>query len=226
MVCDADDLRFHAAYVKHQTCHGPGGARGENDITDCEPLIPEKLVTGASRSRQPDTEKQLDELALERMSTESLLSKMSGIYECLPDVIRAKLTEINVLISETKRCVNQGGRVFMVGAGTGGRIAADSASYCPDKIIVIPAGGSEAIFSAKEGAEDKYTSAWTAIKARNPAQKDIVIGISASGGAPFVIGALCRARHNGLTSSTPRPKGRGFLQLDGHARPQECSLPR
>ena len=91
---------------------------------------------------------------------------------------------------------------FFLGAGTSGRIGAESSSYHPENIIVIPAGGSETIFKAKEGAEDQYATAWSALTKFGVNEKDVVIGISASGSAPFVLGGLCIAKAQKISTAS------------------------
>ena len=171
------------------------------EISHLEPKIPETLVKEVSRTQLPETEKESGKLTLEAMETKDLQDKMSESYQSLPDSIYAKLSEIHTLISETKQCIYSGGRVFLLGAGTSGRIAAECSSYNPESIIVIPSGGQDAIFVAKEGAEDEYTSAWIALKRHGVSSNDIVIGLSASGTAPFVVGGLCCAQAQGIKTA-------------------------
>ena len=90
-----------------------------------------------------------------------------------------------------------GGRLFYIGAGTSGRLGVLDASECPptfgvpqDQVQGIIAGGRERMFRAGENEEDKYESGVEAIRECNLTEKDVVVGISAAGGARFVIGAL------------------------------------
>lgn len=93
--------------------------------------------------------------------------------------------------------VKGGGRLFYVGAGTSGRLGILDASEMPPTFNVPPtlvqgiiAGGPEAVFAAKEGAEDDAGAGAEAIRSRGVTRKDVVVGITASGTAPFVRGAL------------------------------------
>ncbi len=99
---------------------------------------------------------------------------------------------------------NSGGRLFYVGAGTSGRLGVLDASECPptfgvDREMVqgIIAGGYEALTRSIERAEDYSEHGAAAIKERNVNSKDVVVGISASGGAPFIKGALEEAHRSG-----------------------------
>ncbi|SDU26358.1 N-acetylmuramic acid 6-phosphate etherase [Verrucomicrobium sp. GAS474] len=97
-----------------------------------------------------------------------------------------------------------GGRLFYVGAGTSGRLGILDASEMPPTFNVPPslvqgiiAGGSEAVFKAQEGAEDSADGGRDAIRSRGIGKKDIVVGITASGTAPFVRAAIEEAARIG-----------------------------
>jgi N-acetylmuramic acid 6-phosphate etherase len=98
-------------------------------------------------------------------------------------------------------CFRRGGRLFYVGAGTSGRLGILDASECPPTFRVPPdlvqgiiAGGQSAIWNSVEGAEDNARAGAAAIAFRGVRQRDLVIGIAASGRTPFVWGALAAAR--------------------------------
>lgn len=97
-----------------------------------------------------------------------------------------------------------GGRLFYVGAGTSGRLGVLDAAECPPTFGVSPqevqailAGGPQALVEAVEGAEDDSEAAYRELQARGLKSSDFVLGISASGSTPFVVGALERARRQG-----------------------------
>jgi N-acetylmuramic acid 6-phosphate etherase len=101
--------------------------------------------------------------------------------------------------------MQQGGRLFYIGAGTSGRLGIVDASECPptygiefDRVIGLIAGGDAAIRRAVEFAEDDFDQAWKDILEWNPQQNDTVIGIAASGTTPYVMGGVSDARKNGL----------------------------
>jgi N-acetylmuramic acid 6-phosphate etherase len=101
--------------------------------------------------------------------------------------------------------LRNGGRVFYIGSGTSGRLGVlDAAELLPtfgvgeDVFKAIIAGGETAMFHPAEKAEDDYPAGITDLLAENPTANDIVIGISASGRTPYVIGALEKARELGM----------------------------
>jgi len=97
--------------------------------------------------------------------------------------------------------LSKGGHLVYVGAGTSGRLGVLDASECPPTFGVDPnlvsaiiAGGPDAVFRSKEGAEDDRRAGFDVIEHRKLSANDVVIGIAASGSTPFVIGALEAAR--------------------------------
>jgi N-acetylmuramic acid 6-phosphate etherase len=122
------------------------------------------------------------------------------------------------------RALRKGGRVVFVGAGTSGRLGVlESAEMPPtfgtDPLLVqaIMAGGKNAIFRAKEGAEDNYEEGARSVNRINPTKKDVVVGVSASGMTPFVRGALTRGRQAGsrvmFVTCDPRTELQTFVDL-------------
>jgi phosphoheptose isomerase len=100
--------------------------------------------------------------------------------------------------------VRKGGRVIFIGAGTSGRLGVVEASEMPptfgtppNTVQAIMAGGQEAVFRAKEGVEDNYEEGARSISRLRLTQRDVVIGVSASGMTQFVRGGLTRARKAG-----------------------------
>ncbi len=106
-----------------------------------------------------------------------------------------------------ERAFRKGGRLFYVGAGTSGRLGILDASECPPTFRTNPrmvqgiiAGGAPALTRAVEGAEDQPAGGARAIKSRRVNSKDIVVGITASGTAPIVWGALGEAQRRCATT--------------------------
>ncbi|EJL6745767.1 N-acetylmuramic acid 6-phosphate etherase [Vibrio alginolyticus] len=100
-----------------------------------------------------------------------------------------------------------GGRLFYIGAGTSGRLGVLDASECPptfgtdpEMVVGIIAGGKEAMFRTKEGAEDDPTLGEQDLKENTLTQRDVVVGIAASGRTPYVIGGLEYANELGATT--------------------------
>lgn len=99
------------------------------------------------------------------------------------------------------------GRLFYAGAGTSGRLGIlDAAELKPTfglpghKTIALMCGGKQAVFSAAEGAEDKEEDGKNAFMIHEPCRRDVVIGITASGRTPFVIGVMKAASSLGIST--------------------------
>lgn len=112
------------------------------------------------------------------------------------------------LIEQTARALGSGGRLFYVGAGTSGRLGVLDASECPPTFSTPPewvqgliAGGDIALRDAVEGAEDDDRAGAADLLARQAGPRDVVVGISANGRAPYVRGALEYARRRGATTA-------------------------
>lgn len=124
-----------------------------------------------------------------------------AVSEALPDIAR--------LVDMASKRMRSGGRIFYVGAGTSGRLGVLDASECPPTYGVevslvqgVIAGGAEALTISKEGAEDCLELGADDLRDRGVSERDVVIGIAASGRTPYVIGALRFARSIGaLTGS-------------------------
>src|SRR5690606_20545633 len=111
------------------------------------------------------------------------------------------------LVTLAASCLRRGGRILYAGAGTSGRLGVLDASECPPTFDVDPgtvvgllAGGREAAFVAVEGAEDDLEAGAAAARAAALRPEDLVIGIAASGGTPWVAGALRAAREDGAAT--------------------------
>jgi N-acetylmuramic acid 6-phosphate etherase len=103
--------------------------------------------------------------------------------------------------------VNNGGRLFYIGAGTSGRLGILDASECPptfgvsfDLVVGLIAGGDTAIRKAVENAEDDTDQAWKDLMNFQITNRDALIGIAASGKTPYVIGGLKKANEMGITT--------------------------
>src|SRR5579859_8193436 len=118
--------------------------------------------------------------------------------------VKKSLPEIALVIDAVARSLRDGGRLIYVGAGSSGRIAALDSSECPaaystapQSVQYIVAGGPKAVASAVEVNEDSPELGQRDIARRRPTRKDIVVGVSASGRTPYVVGAVEYARSRG-----------------------------
>jgi len=122
--------------------------------------------------------------------------------------VKKALPEIAQVIDVVARCLRDGGRLIYVGAGSSGRIASLDAAECPATFSTQPAqvqyimcGGPKALASAADVNEDSPDMGQRDIAKRRPTRKDIVIGISASGRTPYVVGAVEYARVRGAQTA-------------------------
>jgi len=142
---------------------------------------------------------------LEKMSVSELLKNINNEDKTVPSAVEKSLPKIEVLVQEIVLKLRNGGRLFYIGAGTSGRLGIVDASECPptfgvshDLVIGLIAGGDSAIRKAVEFAEDSVNLGWEDLQNHNISNKDIVIGIAASGTTPYVIGALENCNKNGI----------------------------
>lgn len=122
----------------------------------------------------------------------------------LPAKVLAESASIAWTIEAVAQAFAAGGRLLYCGAGTSGRLGVLDASECPPTFRTpaslvqgIIAGGRTALWSAVEGAEDDAAAGVGAIASRSVTARDVLIGLSASGHAPFVWGCLAEARRRG-----------------------------
>ena len=145
---------------------------------------------------------------LEKMSVTEILQGINEEDKSIPFVIEKVLPAIKKVVDIIVEKISNGGRLFYIGAGTSGRLGVLDASECPptygvpyDMVIGIIAGGDQAIRKAVENAEDDMEQAWIDLLTYNICDKDVVVGIAASGTTPYVIGGLRKANQNGLETA-------------------------
>jgi N-acetylmuramic acid 6-phosphate etherase len=141
---------------------------------------------------------------IDTKSTLEIIRIINDADKIVPLVIEKALNDIASVVDSSVRSFKQGGRLFYVGAGTSGRLGVLDASECPptfgtdpEMVQGIIAGGREALTKSVEWAEDDEDEGAKALDDKGICNKDIVIGITASGQAPFVIGAMKRAGEAG-----------------------------
>jgi len=161
------------------------------------------------------TEQDSQHRDLEKQSTEKLIQGIHSEDKKVVDVVGRSLKAIEKLVDAIYPKMKEGGRLFYLGAGTSGRLAILDASECPptfgvpeDWVIGIIAGGDSAIRKAVEFAEDDTKQAWKDLQTFSIDSRDSVIGITASGTTPYVLGALqtCKQNHILTGSITCNPQ--------------------
>ncbi len=142
---------------------------------------------------------------LEQMSVRELLVGINQEDQTVPQAVAKVIPQIEKLVQGTVARMKQGGRLFYIGAGTSGRLGIVDASECPptygvphDWVVGIMAGGDAAIRKAVEFAEDDPEQAWKDLREYEINDKDILVGIAASGRTPYVIGGVTEARRQGI----------------------------
>ncbi|WP_347159634.1 N-acetylmuramic acid 6-phosphate etherase [Pontibacter chitinilyticus] len=142
---------------------------------------------------------------LEQMSVRELLENINREDKTVPLAVEKAIPQLEALINATVEHLQQGGRLFYIGAGTSGRLGILDASECPPTfgvphgmVVGIIAGGDGAIRKAVEFAEDDTEQAWKDLQAHQINERDIVVGIAASGTTPYVIAGLNACRSHGI----------------------------
>ena len=142
---------------------------------------------------------------LEKMSVADLLTNINKEDQTVPLAVEKALPQIEFLTENCVRKLKNGGRLFYIGAGTSGRLGILDASECPptfgvphELVLGLISGGDIAIRKAVENAEDSKTQGWLDLQKHNVSEKDIVIGIAASGTTPYVIAALEKCNQNNI----------------------------
>ena len=144
---------------------------------------------------------------LEKMTVEELTANINREDKKVAKAVEEALPQLNKLIEAIVKKISDGGRMFYLGAGSGGRLSVLDAIELPTTygipkgvINVILAGGVDQLVEAREEMEDNVNDGWEALQKEKVTEKDIVIGITASGTTPFVVGALKECRANRITT--------------------------
>lgn len=142
---------------------------------------------------------------LEQMSVAELLMHINEEDAGVAQVVQLAIPQIEALVKAIEPRMKRGGRLFYIGAGTSGRLGVLDASELPPTfgvpdswVVGIIAGGDRALRHAVEKAEDDTGQGWRDLMAYHPTADDTVLGISASGTTPYVVGAVSQARKNGM----------------------------
>ena len=142
---------------------------------------------------------------LDKMSVNELLSNINKEDSTVHIAVNKIIPLIEKVVETIIPRIKNGGRLFYVGAGTSGRLGILDASEIPptfgvpdDIVIGIIDGGDTAIRKAVESAEDDKKGAWRDLAKFKPNKNDSLVGIAASGGTPYVIGAVNDAKKVGI----------------------------
>jgi N-acetylmuramic acid 6-phosphate etherase len=144
---------------------------------------------------------------IDRMDTISMLRVINEENMNAVRAVEAATEEIAVVCDAVAERFERGGRLFYIGAGTSGRLGVIDAAECPPtfgvprtQVIGIIAGGEKCMQQAAEAQEDDAAAGKRDLCQYQPCQNDVVVGISASGGAAYVVGALEYANSVGALS--------------------------
>ena len=155
----------------------------------------EKLLT---EKRNPRS------MALDQMSNLEIITLMNQEDYQVIETIKKNTDSINRVIEDVVAVFKNGGRLFYIGAGTSGRLGILDAVECvptfstnPEMVQGLIAGGVTALTEAVEGSEDSLSLAEADLRQVGLSEKDYVLGISASGRTPYVIGGLNYAKQVG-----------------------------
>lgn len=145
---------------------------------------------------------------LDQMSVLDLLCNINKEDQKVAYFVQKQIPRIESFLNTIIPNIINGGRLFYLGSGTSGRLGVVDASECPptfgvsDNVVIgLIAGGDSAIRKAVEFAEDDHKLGWEDLKRYKVNQKDVVIGVAASGTTPYVVGALKMCKKNNITTS-------------------------
>jgi len=159
---------------------------------------PEFLDPRLTERRNPRTQ------SIDVASSDEIVAMLNAEDRLVPEAVMAARSEIVRVIDAVVEAFARGGRLLYVGAGTSGRLGVLDATECPptfgtspERVVGIIAGGPDALVRSQEGAEDDGPAGARAIDDHDVGDRDVVVGIAASGTTPYVRGALLRARELG-----------------------------
>lgn len=144
---------------------------------------------------------------IDECSTEEILRLINAEDERVPKAVAAEIPSLAKAVDLAYERLLRGGRMFYAGCGTSGRLGVLDASECPPTYGVSPelvqgyiAGGDIALRNAVEGSEDDAEAGAQLVRDHNLTEKDVLVGITASGSAPYVLGAVQEAAARGAAT--------------------------
>lgn len=145
--------------------------------------------------------------SIDLLPTADILTLINAEDQKVAPAVASQIPQIAQAVDAIVNAILQGGRLFYLGAGTSGRLGVLDASECPPTFDVSPdlvqgiiAGGEPALTRATEGTEDHPESGAADLGQRNFTAQDILVGLTASGRTPYVLGAIRHARSLGATT--------------------------
>ena len=146
---------------------------------------------------------------LDQMSVRELLEGINNEDRKVAIAVGREIPKIEKLVTRIVERMRRGGRLFYIGAGTSGRLGVWDASEIPPTygmpntlVIGLIAGGDRALRNPVESAEDDLDKAWEELQQYHINTNDTLVGIAASGTTPYVIGALRKARSEGILTAS------------------------
>lgn len=146
---------------------------------------------------------------LDQMSVRELLEGINNEDRKVAIAVGREIPKIEKLVTRIVERMRRGGRLFYIGAGTSGRLGVLDASEIPPTygmpntlVIGLIAGGDRALRNPVESAEDDLDKAWAELQQYHINTNDTLVGIAASGTTPYVIGALRKARSEGILTAS------------------------
>ena len=146
---------------------------------------------------------------LDQMSVRELLEGINNEDRKVAIAVGREIPKIEKLVTRIVERMRRGGRLFYIGAGTSGRLCVLDASEIPPTygmpntlVIGLIAGGDRALRNPVESAEDDLDKAWEELQQYHINTNDTLVGIAASGTTPYVIGALRKARSEGILTAS------------------------
>lgn len=144
---------------------------------------------------------------IDQMDTHSMLMLMNEENRNACEAVSKASAQIAAVCDIVADRIEKGGRLFYIGAGTSGRLGVMDAAECPptfgvsrEQVVGIIAGGEKCMVQAAEAEEDNALCGEEDLRKHHICENDVVIGISASGGAAYVVGALAYANRVGAVS--------------------------
>jgi N-acetylmuramic acid 6-phosphate etherase len=141
---------------------------------------------------------------LSSLPAREIVALMNAEDATVAAAVELVLDDVAKAVDEAVARLRKGGRLFYIGTGTSGRLGVLDASECPPTFGVSPelvqgviAGGYDACYRAVEASEDDENAGGTDLKQRKLTDKDVVVGIAASGKTPYTVGAVKYARSLG-----------------------------